>query len=300
MAVPVFMIITGYVSALSFEKHRIIILYEAFKLKEILRKIIRYTIPYLCMYFLEVGGIIYADKIDSYNLVYLFFTGGIGPGSYYYPIMVQSIFVIPFIYFIVRKYDSLGLIIALFINVLYEILKSAYGMSGGCYRLLIFRYIFAIAAGCWIFINSKRNLKPFTGFLFILIGALYIIGVCYFNYIPFTIPYWSNTSWVSILFVMPIIYFLLKQNIRNILLESLGKATFNIFLVQMVYYGLLSGRFFTGKILLLNIIICIFGGMIFYTIESRFTKVFTKKVLGLSEYISPYSIEKGLDRFILK
>ena len=90
-----------------------------------------------------------ADVLKNY------LCGGWGPGSYYYPLMIQFVFVFPIIYFVIKENSRRGLVICLVVNILYEILKWAYEMNIECYRLLLFRYIFIIAFGCYlIFINS--------------------------------------------------------------------------------------------------------------------------------------------------
>ena len=54
MAVPVFLIISGYVGALSFSNRQINSVSEAFTKKQILRKFIRYTIPFLILVIWEI------------------------------------------------------------------------------------------------------------------------------------------------------------------------------------------------------------------------------------------------------
>ena len=55
MAVPVFMIISGYVSSKSFEKKQINKLAQAYEPFLILSKILRYTIPFIIVYMLSDG-----------------------------------------------------------------------------------------------------------------------------------------------------------------------------------------------------------------------------------------------------
>ena len=65
-------------------------------------------------------------------------------------------------------------------------------------------------------------------------------------------------------------------SIRSRPLEKLGKASYHIFLVQMVYYRFLSGT--VSKILnvraaalVAGCAICLAGGYLFYLSEGRFT-----------------------------
>lgn len=86
-----------------------------------------------------------------------FLDGGYGPGSYYYPLMIQLIFVFPIIHFIVRKYQYLGVWICGFINFIYELLQRAYDMNEACYRLLVLRYILVISVGCYIAYKKRKS-----------------------------------------------------------------------------------------------------------------------------------------------
>ena len=104
MAVPIFMLISGYVYAISIDKNRIYQMEDAYRFSFICKKVVRYTIPFGIAFLLEM--IMYTIAGSGYNLVsavITFIDGGRGPGSYYYPIMIQLIFIFPLIYFSIRK-----------------------------------------------------------------------------------------------------------------------------------------------------------------------------------------------------
>ena len=56
MAVPMFMIISGYVYAASFDRNSISKIEDAYTLKFLLPKFIRYTVPFLMMFVVEIVG----------------------------------------------------------------------------------------------------------------------------------------------------------------------------------------------------------------------------------------------------
>ena len=90
-----------------------------------------------------------------------FLTGGTGPGSYYYPVMMQFVFVAPLIFCVIKKYEEKGVVLSFVANLFYEVLQRAYGMNEQCYRLLLFRYTFLIAFGCYLHlteINSRDGI----------------------------------------------------------------------------------------------------------------------------------------------
>lgn len=239
MAVPLFMIISGFVNSKSYVKHGITNLEKAYDLKNISSKIVRYTVPFAIAFFIEeiVCGVLGMIDITVWQAVSSFLSGGFGPGSYYYPILIQFVFWFPIIFVIVKKYDFKGVLICAFINAAFEVLKSAYAMNEECYRLLLFRYTLLIAFGCYLAIgNSKINKK--TSFVMVVAGITYIIVFCYLGFTPPVTNYWTGTCIWACLPIMPISIPLLKsEKLKNSAVEFLGKASYDIFLVQMVYYN---------------------------------------------------------------
>jgi hypothetical protein len=59
-------------------------------------------------------------------MILQFLQGGIGQGSYYYPVMLQFTFVLLVIYFIFKEYREKGLLVCGLANLLYEILKTVF------------------------------------------------------------------------------------------------------------------------------------------------------------------------------
>lgn len=284
MAVPVFMIISGYVYAASFERKQINSIESAYKLKEIVNKFIRYTIPYIGIYLAEaVGYLVVKRKADILEMVKVLLGGGYGPGSYYYPIMLQFMFIFPIIYFIIRKYDLLGVVCCGIVNGLYEVLKYVYEMNESCYRMLVFRYILLIGFGCYLVIGKVKT-RLWVSVCSCLLGFVFIIISKYMGYSIAIVQYWGGTSFLAVLYVIPIVGRLLKSNLCRTLrckfLEKLGKASFDIFLVQMFYYwGIqpIFARIIGNRIQLftVGIFVCLLGGCVYYAIESRLTKYIT-------------------------
>lgn len=136
-AVPFFMIISGYVLSLSFQRHQIKNFKEAYSINILIRRVLRYTIPFSFAFVMEklifdVQSIRYNNII---NIIYQFLNGGGRAGGYYFPLMIQCIFFFPVLYFIIKEYDLRGLIICIAINYIFELLKNAYFMDDRCYRL---------------------------------------------------------------------------------------------------------------------------------------------------------------------
>lgn len=190
--------------------------------------------------------------------------------------MIQFIFCFPIIFLIVRKSKTIGLPLCAIITLSYEVLKNMAGMNESCYRLLLFRYVFVIAYGCYIALYGS-TFRKITETILFLIGTLYILFYVYLDNIPPITYYWTGTSIWACLYLIPIARCLINNDmLRNPLFELLGRASFNIFLVQMVYYNgawliypLLPNRFLQ---LTINILVCTFFGVVFYYVESPITK----------------------------
>lgn len=213
-----------------------------------------------------------------------FFYGGFGPGSYYYPVMIQLVFVFPIIYFIVKRHKHKGVILCGFFNIFYEVLVRCYGMNEECYRLLIFRYTLLIAYGCYLATHDRLSHKICKIVCF-FVGIIYILIFVYVGKVPPITMYWTTTSVFACLYIIPIAEKIIFNNCRNGLIELIGKASYNIFLVQMIYYNGVDVvyKFIVNRWLQLtcNVFICIGGGLLFYFLEKPLTQKINLYVLNL-------------------
>ncbi len=286
-AVPVFIIISGYVYSMSYRNKNMISLSDCYNHRFVIDKIIRYTVPFLLAYFVEiVYWIVIKQDISIPGIIVGAIDGGSGPGSYYYPIMIQFIFTFPLVYFIVKKFDFVGVIICFLINGGYEIIQRSYGVSEGNYRLFLFRYIFLMAFGCYLYIGKSKP-KKWVAIISMVIGVGWLVVYQYLKYQPKVIIYWSGTCLLAALWIVPIAWLLLKSTRLNKVkckpLEICGKASYNIFLTQMVFY--ISGvgavyKYVENRAvqLILCLSINVVVGLVFYWIENKITTFIIHKV----------------------
>ena len=285
MAVPVFMVITGYLYSIKLNGMTI---REMYSPVSIFCKWLRFIIPFTPIIMIEI----YIESHTKGNPIgdvikTILINGGYGPGAYYFPIMIQVVIIVPIIFYLVNKFEFKGLVGVFIINVLYEIAKNIFHMSALVYRLIAFRYVFIIAYGCFLFCTEKRNrnrkeiaLSCIVG----IIGALYITMFEYMGMKPVITNQWSNTSVFAVLLIVPIMdYLLRKEQISNRLLELTGKASYNIFLVQLLYYAMFAYKVYEhvsiGIIrVIVNIVICVVVGIVYYKIEYPFTKMIVNAI----------------------
>ncbi len=287
MAVPIFMILSGYLSALSMQRNGTETLEISYRPKRIAKTILRFSIPYVIFFLGEVLYNYYTKSLTQSSVFKFFLTGGIGPGSYYYPVMIQFVFLFPLIYFIIKDRPVRGLAVCFFANLCYEILKTAYFMNPECYRLLVFRYIFAIAIGVF-FAQYKKPLPWYILIASLAIGggALYLSE--YRGVYPDFLESWHGTNLPSFFWAAPIAYGVIrlsrKVNGRWLApLAIFGRGSFNIFLFQMLYFAVISEKVAAwipnvSLAYLVHVLICLACGMIFYAVEMPVTRFINRQI----------------------
>ena len=279
MAVPLFMIISGYVYAKSYDRYHAVSIEDYYQTEALLGKTIRYSAPFALVFCVEwilfkITGIIDVG-ISATQPLFSFLSGGIGPGSYYYPIMIQFLLWFPVIMRLVKKYDFNGLVLCGVINFLYELLKQAYEMNDACYRLLIFRYTMLIAFGCYMAVGQKAI--PFSCLVAgMALGMIYIVVFQYLHFTPLITVYWTGTSFFASLLILPIAYKAIPSNFQCGPLEIIGRASYDIFLVQMVYYNFAYLMYAAVSCallrILINIVFCTISGVAFHALETPITQ----------------------------
>lgn len=275
MAVPIFMILSGFNYAYSCCKKNMNTFKEHYRIKNIKDRLLRFLIPFGVTFIGEVLLLtIYKKKnysISSLSIDLL--TGGYGPGAYYTPIMIQFIFIAPLIYILIKKYEKIGVWIVFGLNFLFECFYTLFGMPPAGYRYWIIRYTFLIALGIgWYEIGRKKQ-KWFPYVISFLIGVTYLLGTTFY-YTPVIFVRWTNTSMLAGLYIFPLMSLFVKlvEKVKlPIFIEKFiqwcSESTFHIFLFQMVYYYLGVGRLFeaTPKCLhlLCDVTVCILMGCFF-------------------------------------
>lgn len=274
MAIPIFTVITGYVYSLSLQKRGVAHLEDAYPWWEILKRVVRYTLPVMVVIFWELVDPHFSINPGLIEKIRWAIDGTVGKGSYYYPVMMQLIFVFPLIYFMIEKKET-GLFIAFITNAVYELIIWAYGIPTGSYRLLMFRYVFLIASGVYAF--KGYRLPVWLSILMTAVGIAFISAVTYFGYEPRIVNKdWATTNFISSMLIIPSMIAILQKSknggVHLLPLEIIGQASYHIFLVQMVYYAgyytVLQEKLSTWQDhLIAGVVISLATGVVFYYID---------------------------------
>lgn len=109
MAIPAFMIVSGWTYSMSYERNGIISLEDAYKMERLIGKIMRYTIPFLFIIVWEIFDPNISITGEPLKIIKWLTNGASGPGSYYYPLLIQLIFIFPVLAVIFSKRGGQGL-----------------------------------------------------------------------------------------------------------------------------------------------------------------------------------------------
>lgn len=286
MAVPIFMIISGYNFAMSYQKNTDGTLPDMYSSENILPRVHRFLRPFFFIYIIELVLSVALDETLKYGAIETFFRGGIGPGSYYVPLLIQLLLVFPLIFFFVKKSAFWGVLTCGIINLLYEFVIVFFDVEKIYYRLCIGRYILLIAFGCYLFLHPDHKLKKRDLAIMITLGVIFILTRTSADYMIAKwelFPYWGPTAFPVAFYIFPLVIiafrlFYHKQipGYTGELLALIGKASYHIFLVQMVYYHFNLGGALMDKHWLFaipyNVVVTVSVGIAFYRVENNLRK----------------------------
>lgn len=279
MAVPVFMIVSGYNFAMSNRKKADGKWTHMYGWKIIKPKLVRFLVPFFTICLIEM--ILLHIEDQSINPLRIFLLGAYGPGSYYVPIMLQLLVVFPVIYTLVEKNAKLGLAFAGMANLLFEIAVIVFDMEKDRYRLSIGRYLLLIAFGCYLYLHPEKRVKRYQMVVMFFMGLTYIILVFGLEKELVLFDYWKTTAMPVAFYIFPIVILLFRKfyhtripGLFGKLLTWIGKASYHIFLVQMVYYHFkLGGAIMNTRWYIavpFNILVSVPAGLAFYEFDNRF------------------------------
>jgi peptidoglycan/LPS O-acetylase OafA/YrhL len=289
-AVPIFIIIAGYNGALFYQRRNFLFsdcLKRYYDPSILFHRIKRIILPFSLIWMVQILIIIYFSNIELNlgieGLVASFLTGGWGPGSYFVPVILQHILLLPILYYIAMRGADRMILIAFILNLLFEYYAAISCMQNDAYRLLYPRYLFAGALGVWIAFGGVAKHKGLLIFGAIM-GLAYTAAVEYYNiHLYFINPSWYSQNLPSFMWPFILVFIVIKLGESSEIIRiatdgklvkimSLpGQASYHIFLSQMVYFWAIH-VVWTNQLVHLNnvttnISICILIGMFFYGLD---------------------------------
>lgn len=301
-AIPIFFILMGRNAGASFERKSLFKLSELYSKTYFIARFYRLIIPVLITFLVSLFLGLYMNKIYIGILNLIGYFPLTGYGNYFISILLQFIFVFPLLYFFYQKNPKITILLTILISFVFEVGSTVLPILQGnsyLYQACILRYIFAIVLGLWLVDNYDNRLSLLRNkyiILGLLLSVSYIVFSSVYSFkISFFTPYWQPENFLA--FFYPLVFcaigmrFLPSQE-NNLLVKItafIGKASYHIFLVQILYTGLeavLGVNFFivflygvnlpinpsTIAIIAFNMLVNVLIGVLFFVSESKFTK----------------------------
>lgn len=299
LAVPFFIVLSGFTFSLSFSKREELGIAHWYKRETILPKLSRFILPYLFIFVLELIYKLGPDNMEFnlYLIIRTLFFGGYGPGSYYIPILIEMLFIFPLCYWLIRKYGFGGVLIIGIIQLIYQIAVAYIGIADIYYKRLFPRFLIFLAGGIYIYLHKEDILKsPKNKILLCLsfiAGIIYIYTVNYLGHVPFIFTAWRRTAMPTILYVFPLMALIISLCLHKKipgkagdLLSLIGQASYHIFLIQMFWFhiGWEKTLPYAAEVIV-NILFTVTVGILFYKGEIYLRKKFKERAENKQEKI---------------
>ncbi|MFW9782612.1 MAG: acyltransferase family protein [Candidatus Heimdallarchaeota archaeon] len=272
ISIPVFLVIMGYNMGKSFQRKTVLTLRELYSWKYFKSKILRYIVPFLVLYAAStfIGLLMYGFDIKamyqnqfspSHGYMNLFI--GIlpfwGPGNWFIPVILQSIIIIPLIYWGFKRKPILTLILCFVVEIMMQLTVFFYIGDITSWQEIhilnmfmnsILFYLSAIGLGIWFSrdheLQSSRN---FFMWLLYPISLAYIVTFQFFGfrYMIGNVPllrgdyHFLVFPYSAFLFLIAMKF--LPQRTKNKFFKAIaviGKSTYHILLIQILGYGMIT------------------------------------------------------------
>ncbi len=298
-AVPVFLVIMGITSVISYERLSYTRLGEYYSLKNMVHRCRRILVPFAIVFMVSiVFGIVRHFNYLGWGSLLGVLPIPPAPGNYYLSILFQFLIFVPLIMYFFRK-NMFGCILFMVgANLAFEYLVSRMNLADTYfyyYLICLLRWMANIAVGMYIGkelvkkgyidILGKHNRLLRVG---ILLSILYLVVMVFTQFrLPISVEWMGTQNLLSVGYPLLLVSLMLNVKIDNFaksfsgrILTTIGKASYHIFLVQMLYFGLEYGHYGWDVIsgiesLVINITITVVMGVAFYYLDN----VFLRRVL---------------------
>lgn len=283
-AVPLFMVIMGLNLGLSVHAKSPQV-NELYTKVYFLKKATRILTPYFIVFLVCVPtGLAWewVQKEDVLSFSSLTWVGVLpvtGRGNYFITLLLQSIILLPIIGYAFSRKPILttGMLVALEITFqLWAAGFSPFNQNTYLYDAAFPRYLTAVAFGLWIARFVKRSpswqfVIPLVASALLSIVMLWLLAYNGLDMSAVLRPAWNLQHMLTFGYAALLIWLAIRilpasSNILPLrLLAETGKASYHIFLVQVVYFGLAQQQYAIWA----NLITCLMLGYFFFRVEKR-------------------------------
>ena len=272
ISIPVFLVVMGLNMGLSFKGQGATTLKQLYSWSYFKKKILRYIVPFLILYAAStfIGLFMYYfDFVAMYDNQYYPEHGIInlftlilpfwGPGNWFIPVLMQSILVVPLLYWGFTKKPVITLVLTFVVEIVLQIIVffligdiTSYeeGHYLSVFMTSILFYLSAVGLGMWFSMDhdlqSKHNF--FMWFLY-PINLAYLVAYQFFGF-SFRFDgtpllrgdYHFLVFSYSAFIVLLALKFLPHTSTRKIskTISLIGKSTYHILLTQILGFGMIE------------------------------------------------------------
>lgn len=198
-----------------------------------------------------------------------------GPGNYFITLLLQFVLLLPALRWLFEKRGPLAGVIFTFIaSLAFESAAFAAGLESYLYSASILRYLFAIGLGMWI--ATGKTVLPLA-----IPSLVYVAAYAGGREIPFFSSLWQPQNVVSFGYSAAVVEVGLRWlPAHRSLISKLGRASYHVFLVQMLWFGLVPwAKAHSGLALLMtSLVLCPLGGLAFMRFEGSLTSLLRRRL----------------------
>jgi peptidoglycan/LPS O-acetylase OafA/YrhL len=259
-AVPIFFVIMGLNAAGSMSRHRDAPLRRLYSWRYLVSRYRRLIVPLLWIWLLAAVVALAAGKFHIGPLVVL----GLlpitsAPGNYFVTIVVEFALLFPLLFFCFVRAPVATTVAVAVIDVAFELAAphihalTPAGIAGGyLYEAAIPKYGLAIVAGMWLWRQpmEKRSVLVLAPLAAASVLYLVILHLDPEHFTWLVNSFSEGTNFLSVFYAVWLtclgIWAIAPESRREAyrLLERFGRASYHIFLVQIVWFGVIADRSF--------------------------------------------------------
>lgn len=271
-AVPVFIIILGVTSALSFSRRAGV---ARLSPDYIRRRAVRILGPFIIVWLLAalIGRARGQLNLGLETLALKLPYGG--PGNYFVPVVVILLLLAPVMYTAYRRAPVLTLCAAFAVDLTFELGAGAISLfteQPYLHSIVALRYLAAFTLG---FFLVDERVRPRVKWSVLAVGAMgslayLVVGNLGLANPPF-VTAWGTQNVLAVFYPALLVaggLAVLPKNPHGVVFEGLaaiGTASYHIFLMQMIFF-LLVGQG-NSKLVVVSLVVCTFMGVGFYVAD---------------------------------
>lgn len=272
-AVPVFIVVLGLTSSLSFGRRASDSAsgLPAYVRRRAVRILGPFTLAWILAAFIgrHAGRMNVGLETLALRLPYG------GPGNYFVPVVIVLLLIAPFFYAWYRRAPTATVVGAFALDLLFEIWAGSmllFSQHPYVYSIVFARYLAAFALGFFI---ADGRITDGKKWLVLGVGAVASVSYLAFGNVglvdtPF-VEAWRTQNVLAVFYPALLVMIGLQLLPREpsgwlaVALASVGKASYHIFLMQMLFF-VLVGQGKSG-LLIVSIVFCVFSGIGFLATE---------------------------------